>query len=254
MRRIFATIIAGVFFLFFFSLSTRADELKIGGGAGPIDGFLKPLKEPFEKATGIKLTLNSYGGTIAFKLLEKGESDAAAVGLTFKDLMAELEKDKIIVPDPSLYQHSIIGSGKIYVIVNKDNPVTTLSRAQLKSILTGKTTSWQDVGGKNSIIMVVINKNNVGTNNTMMKIVLDGEPFLRDVLYVGSVGELKTTLAQNTEAIAFGPYALIDQNLKAIDTPEISRPIILITKGKPSSKVQMLIDFIKKEGNKYIKD
>jgi phosphate transport system substrate-binding protein len=54
-------------------------------------------------------------------------------------------------------------------------------------------------------------------------------------------------------AIAIGPQGMLDDTVKSPETPEISRPITLITKGKPSPDVQKLIDFIKGEGQKYIK-
>lgn len=254
MKRILGTIMTGIFFIFLCCVNVQADEIKIGGGAGPVEGILKPIKEAFEKATGIKLTINSYGAQIAFRLLDKGELDAATAGLSFEELMEEINKEKISISNPSAFFHTIIGSGKIYTIVNKNNSINHLTKEQLKNILTGKIKNWKDVGGVDSIIMVVLNKNNPGTNNAVMKIVLDGESFAKDALYVGSVGDLRHILSTNTEAIAFGPHALADMTAKFIEAPEISRPIILITKGKPSSKIQKLIDFINKDGGKYIKD
>ena len=35
-----------------------ADELKIGGGAAPIENIFKKVEEPFEKASGVQLTLS----------------------------------------------------------------------------------------------------------------------------------------------------------------------------------------------------
>jgi hypothetical protein len=41
--------------------------------------------------------------------------------------------------------------------------------------------------------------------------------------------------------------------VKSPETPEVARPITLLTKGAPSADVQKLLDFIKGEGQKYIK-
>jgi phosphate transport system substrate-binding protein len=254
MKRILGSFIAGVSFVFLYCVNVQADEIRIGGGAGPVEGILKPIKEPLEKATGIKLTINSYGAQIAFRLLDKGGLDAATAGLSFEEFMDEMEKEKIPITNPSSYHHTIIGSGKIYTIVNKNNPINHLTKEQVKNILTGKIKNWKEVGGVDSIIMVVLNKNNPGTNSAVLKIVLDSESFAKGALYVGSVGDLRNILATNTEAIAFGPHALADMTVKFIETPEISRPIILITKGRTSPKIQKLIDFINNEGRKYIKD
>ncbi|MDR2709612.1 MAG: PstS family phosphate ABC transporter substrate-binding protein, partial [Elusimicrobiota bacterium] len=42
----------------------------------------------------------------------------------------------------------------ITLIVNKNNPVTNLTRAQIADIYTGKITNWKDVGGKDEKIVV----------------------------------------------------------------------------------------------------
>jgi phosphate transport system substrate-binding protein len=38
-----------------------------------------------------------------------------------------------------------------------------------------------------------------------------------------------------------------------VEAPEVARDIVLVTKGKPSAKVQKLLTFIKGEGQKYVK-
>jgi phosphate transport system substrate-binding protein len=48
---------------------------------------------------------------------------------------------------------------------------------------------------------------------------------------------------------------MADSSVKAIKpSPEVTAPIRLVTKGAPSVSVQKLIDFIKGEGKKYIKE
>lgn len=45
----------------------------------------------------------------------------------------------------------------------------------------------------------------------------------------------------------------VDDTIKVLEIPEMSSDIILVTKGKPSPNVRKLIDFIKGEGQKYIR-
>jgi phosphate transport system substrate-binding protein len=48
---------------------------------------------------------------------------------------------------------------------------------------------------------------------------------------------------------------MVDDTVKGIKpSPEANSPIVLITKGAPSASVKQLIDFIKAEGKKYIKE
>jgi phosphate transport system substrate-binding protein len=87
----------------------------------------------------------------------------------------------------------------------------------------------------------------------LLKKILDGEPVLKEVLETTTATEIKNIVAITPEAIGIGPLAVVDGSVKAPKIPDISRPIILVTKGNPSAKVQKLIDFIKGEGQKYIK-
>lgn len=229
------------------------EELKIGAGAAPAENILKPIKPYFEKATGIKLQILEYGPKQAMLELEKGVIDAACAGLSFEDWLDLMKKEGVPVKDPASLNFVEIGKDRIVVIIHKDNPVNELSKDQLKGIFTGKITNWKEVGGKDMPIIVVWGKLIPGTNKLFVEKILDGEPVLKEVLETTTAAEIKNIVAVTPEAIGIGPSAVVDDSVKAPKIPEISRPIILATKGKPSAKVQKLIDFIKGEGQKYIK-
>ena len=248
-----------IFFLIFFIflvLTNKVfsqEELKIGAGAAPTENILKPIKPYFEKATGIKLQILEYGPKQAMLELEKGVIDAASAGLSFEDWLDLMKKEGVPVRDPASLSFVEIGKDRIVVIIHKDNPVNELSKDQLKGIFTGKITNWKEVGGKDMPIIVVWGKLIPGTNKLFVEKILDGEPVLKEVLETTTAAEIKNIVAITPEAIGIGPLAVVDGSVKAPKIPEISRPITLVTKGKPSAKVQKLIDFIKGEGQKYIK-
>ena len=229
------------------------EELKIGAGAAPTENILKPIKPYFEKATGIKLQILDYGPKQAMLELEKGVIDAASAGLSFEDWLDLMKKEGVPVKDPASLNFVEIGKDRIVVLIHKDNPVNELSKDQLKGIFTGKITNWKEVGGKDMPIIVVWGKLIPGTNKLFVEKILDGEPVLKEVLETTTAAEIKNIVAITPEAIGIGPLAVVDGSVKAPKIPDISRPITLVTKGKPSAKVQKLIDFIKGEGQKYIK-
>ena len=248
-----------IFFLIFFIflvLTNKVfsqEELKIGAGAAPTENILKPIKPYFEKATGIKLQILDYGPKQAMLELEKGVIDGATAGLSFEDWLDLMKKEGVPVRDPASLNFVEIGKDRIVVLIHKDNPVDELSKDQLKGIFTGKITNWKEVGGKDMPIIVVWGKLTPGMNKMFVEKILDGEPVLKEVLEVTTAAEIKNIVAITPEAIGIGPLAVVDGSVKAPKTPEVSHPIFLITKGKPSAKVQKLIDFIKGEGQKYIK-
>ena len=49
-----------------------------------------------------------------------------------------------------------IGSDELVVIVHKSNPVASLNKTQLKGIATGKIVNWNEVGGPDLPIKVVV--------------------------------------------------------------------------------------------------
>lgn len=234
------------------TITAFAEELKISGGAPAIEYALKPVKEPFEKATGIKLNLSSVGPKAALLDLEKGNIDAAA-GPDFNDWMNFMKKEGAEVKDPGSLQHVVIGKDKIVAIVHKDNPVGKLTKEQLKGIFTGKILNWKDVGGKDMPVMVVLGKLIAPANNIFFKYMLDGEVPVKDVLEVSTATDVRQAVASNPEAIGIVSHIMVDATVKSPETPEAPIIFTLVTKKGHSANVQKLIDFIKTEGHKYIK-
>ena len=245
-------LLVGLFILSFFA-NGFAQEIKIGAGAAPTENILKPIREHFEKATGIKLHIIASGPKVAMENLQKGSIHAAAVGLSFDDLLALMKREGSEVKDPASLQHTTIGRDRIVVLLHKDNPVSKLSKEQLKGIFTGKITNWKDVGGKDMPIIVVWGRLIPATNSLFVRHMLDGESVTKDILEATTAEDVKHNVASNIEAIGIGPIAVVDATVKAPEIPEISRPIILVTIGKPTPDVQKLIDYIKGEGQKYIR-
>lgn len=235
------------------SLAWGAEEIKVGAGAAPTENVLKPISAPFEKATGIRLSVIANGPKNALSDLDRGSVDAAAAGLSFQDWMALMKKEGAEVKDPSAYHSTVIGKDRIVVLTHKDNPVKELTKEQLKGIFTGKIDNWKAVGGTDSPIIVVWGKLIPGTNSMFTKNMLDGEAVLNDVLETTTAAEIKVNVAANPPAIGIGPAAIVDGSVNVPRTPEISRDIVLVTKGAPSPKVRKLIDFITGGGQKHVR-
>ena len=230
-----------------------AEEVRVGAGAAPTENILKPVKAPFEKATGITLGIFASGPKAAFTDLDKGSVDAAAAGLSDDDWLALLKKEGVTVSDPKAYQSVIIGKDKVVVLTHKSNPVKSLSKEQLKAIFTGKATNWKDVGGKDAPILIVWGKLTQGTNSMFVKKMLDGAEPVKEVLEATTAEDIKNSVETNPEAIGIGPLSLAGPTLNIPETPELARPITLLTKGAPKTGVKKLIDFIAGAGAAYVK-
>lgn len=245
-------LVFGCLFLLAPVISCLAEEVRIGSGAAATENILKPIKAPFEKASGLTLGIFGSGPKNAFVDLEKGSVDAAAVGVAMDEWMALLKKEGVAVADPAAYQGVVIGKDKVIVLTHKTNPVKNLSKEQLIAIFTGKTTNWKDVGGNDAPILIVWGKMIQGTNSMFIKKMLDGNEPIKDVMEVSTADDIKNAVETNPEAIGIGPVSMAGSSLSVPVTPELSRAIFLYTKGAPKASVQTLISYIAGEGAQYV--
>jgi phosphate transport system substrate-binding protein len=237
----------------FGSTAFCAEEIKVAGGAGPVENILKPVKAGFESATGIRLSISPSGAKNAFQDMDRGALDVAGAGFGWDELQATLKKEGAEVKNPADYTCIVVGKGSVFVVVHKDNPVAQLSKEQLKGIFTGRIGNWKEVGGNDAPILVVLGKMNPATNKIFRELMLDNESYAKDLLETTTSDDIKSTVASTPEAIAFGASTMIDASVRSPQTPEVSRPIILVTKGKPSHKVQKLLAYIRGPGQKFVK-
>lgn len=238
----------------FAAISTAsADQIRVSAGGPAIEGILKPIKPAFEKASGHTLILVETGGKFGVQQLEKGEADAMVAGFSAEGLKNLITKEAVAVADPNAFQAVAIRQDKVFVAVNSTNPVTKLSKDQLKGLFTEKIANWKEVGGQDSPVIVIWAKLIPGPNGAFQQKILDGAPPAKEALEVNSLEDIKVTLASTPQAIAIYPSTAVAAGVKIVETPEVTRPTTLFTKGAPSPNVRKLIDFITGEGQKYIK-
>lgn len=234
------------------SSTVFADDLKLGGGAPPLEKVIVPIKTAFQQKTGIILATKSYGAKFALNDLARNEIAAAIIFLKPEEV-AELIKKEGIKIDPVSLQQTEVDKDIVNVIVHRNNPVKELSKEQAKGIFTGKITNWKDVGGNDAPVIVVYSSIMKGVNDLFYKHVMGGEPFAKELLETASVQEVRNAVASNPEAIGLSAAGMVDASVKSLDNPKIAVPIIIYSIGKPTPSLQKLLDFIKTEGPKYIK-
>ena len=84
------------------------------------------------------------------------------------------------------------------------------------------------------------------------ELVLDGEPVAKDVLESTNSAKIKETVSATPEAIGIDSFGLADNTVNVIESdPVLTSPIIAVTLGKPSPKVQKLLDYVRGEGKAH---
>lgn len=242
--------------LSFFSAEAFA-EIKICGSTTVQKRILEPSRDAI-KQRGIDLLIVGSGTGTGMASLVKGECHVAMASEDLEDAITSmLAVAKVEVPK-DLKPH-VIAEDVIKVVVNKSNPVNKLTKEQLKAIHTGKITNWKEVGGKEDLIVVVTSHLGSATRKVFQKTIMDNEPYLKDAIEVKTTREEINEVSAIPEAIGavsegFLKLPEFKDKVKIIDAPEIKRPLLLITKGEPTEQIKKLIDFLKTEGKKYIKD
>lgn len=234
------------------------ETVRLHGSTTVQKRIMEPGKEALEKATGITLALVGNGTGSGLEDLVKGKCDAGMASEELVDAVSSMKAASGTEAPADLKPH-VITSDVIKVILNKDNPVTKLSKEQLKELHTGKIANWKEVGGKDLAVIVVTSHAGSATKKVFQKTIMDGAP------YVTGAIEVETTRKEieNVEAFPEGIGAVstgfinlpeYKGKVKVAETQEISRPLMLITKGEPSANVKKVLDFFNGEGKKYIKD
>ncbi len=188
----------------------------------------------------------------------RGISDAregkADIGMASRAL-TEKEKD--------LYGFPIARDG-ISVIVHEDNPVKSLSDAQVAGIFTNKIANWKTVGGRDAPITVVnpkkagyssvelfthyfkINYDDikaaivVGDNPTRIKAVSDNP---NAIAYISSgEAERAEKAGAPIKPLPFNNVMPTSRNIITGNYP-ITRPLTLVTKALPAGTGKTFIDF-----------
>lgn len=104
-------------------------------------------------------------------------------------------------------------------IVNKNNPVESLTKQQIIDIYTGKITNWKEVGGEDKPIEAFQREETSGSQTIFRKILMkDIEPVKKEVYYYpGEMNSLIDVLASydnSNNAIGYSVYYYVTQMYK----------------------------------------
>lgn len=213
----------------------------------------EPVKPHFEKATGImliNLPSSPKGGLV--NLLE-GRVDVSVAAHSLDSLIALLKAEGVHLPASQLVQRNI-GTNRTVILVHPSNPVTSLTKAQLQGLFTGRVTNWREVGGAARDVLVVWGRGTPGQNADFVRRVLDGQAVTQDVLGASTYEDIKQTVAATPEAIGIDTISVADESVKVVDSDApLANPIIAVTVGQPSAKVRRLLDYVDGAGKAYVR-
>jgi phosphate transport system substrate-binding protein len=151
----------------------------------------------------------------------------------------------------------------IAIYVSKDNPVDSLTMAQLKGIYLGQIKNWKEVGGPDASIILYGRENSSGTYEFFKEHVLDKADFPANTQTLQGTAAIVSAVGKDPKGIGYGGAAYTASGVKQvklagakggamIPTPEnvkdnsyaLSRNLYFYLRDKPSGALKTYIDWV----------
>ena len=110
-------------------------------------------------------------------------------------------------------------------VLNKANPVKSLTVSQIQKIYTGEITNWKQVGGKDATIKVYTRPRNSGSEEVFRELVMNGlEPAEFPESSIGGMAQVFGEILHNENAICytFNNYKNLQARVPDSEVPKIA--------------------------------
>jgi phosphate transport system substrate-binding protein len=226
--------------------------------------FMIEAAVAYRKKTGIDISVKGGGATLGIQTAASGKADIGGSCRPAKPDISELEKGA---------QMTQVGWDALVVMVHPDNPVDNLTIKQLYMIMTGEIRNWNEVGGNNDQILVVVRVGKMSGVGYMARKMLFNDPranFYRRAINLKSSGPVEKKVEGRVSAIGIsGVSSAKRRKVKLLSLNGIAptkenvangtypffRPLYLMTKGEPKREVKAFLDWLlSPEGQKVVSD
>jgi phosphate transport system substrate-binding protein len=233
--------------------SVRAEQvIKYSCSAQIYEALEKARIDAFTQKTGIKIDVRVCSSPTAVNLLMRDFSDVAA---TARRLYPR-HKDYGYLETP-------FAKEPLAIIVNGQNPLTDITEEVLKEIFSGGITNWDQLGGPDKTIVVVVPRKNTAAYKNFSR-----KPMRRQLIAYDLMGYESTMVVdvvrrfpwsisfisqgaarrEGVKILKVNGIAPMDQNYPYCQV------FSFVTKGKPSGAVKEFIDhLLSKEGKEIMK-
>ena len=209
----------------------------------------------------VSITIDAGGSGEGLKQVSEGTVDIGN-----SDVAAEDKLDETAAKELVDHQVCVVTMAPI---VNKDVAeagVKSLTKEQLISIFTGKTTNWKDVGGPDENIVLVTRPESSGTRATFQKYALDGnEEASNTSMETDDSGVLLTNVKSTNGAIGYVALSYLtgDAGVETVAIDDVEPTLEntysgkypvwtfehMYTKGEPNEVTTAFLDYI--TGDEY---
>jgi len=237
----------------------KKETLSIAGSTTVQPIASNAAEEFMKKNPDVIVSVQGGGSGTGIKMVAEGTAD---IGMSSREL-----KEKEINAYPDLKTYTIAHDG-IAVIVHPSNPLSDLTKEEIKGIFSGKIKNFKEVGGEDREIVVVIREEGSGTRATFEKLIMKKIKTTERALQKPSNGAVKATIASNENSIGYLGIGYVDDKVKVVSIDGIkpskesissgeypvSRKLYMITKGEATGLSKKFIDFVLSDEGQRIVD
>jgi len=228
--------------------ASYAGELVIKGSDTLGAKMVPQLAEAY-KAAGNDVTFEiaAEGSSTAFTNLKAGTAD---IGMSSRDAK-DSEKAEI-----GNLKEFVAGIDMIAVIVNENNPISGLTKEQVKGIFTGAITDWAEVGGSGGSISVYTRNTSSGTYKTFQGLAMDKEDYGSNTQKMAGNEQIAQEVGKNPNGIGYVGLAYTSgSGLKVVEVDGVlasaenaskyalSRNLYYYTAGAPTGDAKAFIEW-----------
>ena len=233
----------------------QAGEKIVIDGSTTVGPIAKAFAEYYMSLNkDVNITVSESGSGNGAKSLINSTCDVADMSRFMKDKEFKAAAEKNVKPT-----FHVVALDGLPILVHPANPVKQLTVEQVRNIYMGKITNWNQVGGPDKMIIVVVREEGSGTRAAFEELVMGKEAQITDAaILLPSNGAVRTTVSTTPDAVGFLSFGYLDESVKALKVGGISptaanasngtypvvRPLNMMTKGAPSAAVKAWFDYI----------
>jgi phosphate transport system substrate-binding protein len=246
-----------LFSLTFLTGCTRNANSVVIAGSTSVQPFAEVLAQEYMTLhPGVSIDVQGGGSAAGIMATQSGTTD---IGMSSRNLQGS---------ETSLWSIEIARDG-IAIIINPKNPITDLTLQQVADIYDGKTTNWDQIGGKKGEIDVFTREDGSGTRSSFESLVMGKNQIMARAMVENSNGAIRQLVADDPGAVGYISLGLVDATVKAVDlggivpsrehvvdgTYNLSRPFLFLSLKPPEGLVKDFIDFtMSAQGQKILYD
>jgi phosphate transport system substrate-binding protein len=177
------------------------------------------------------------GTTYGLGALMVGRCDIAAASRPASTNEIELAKARNID-----FDECVIGAYDVAVIVNAANPISNLTKDQVRDLFIGTTQNWKDVGGPDAPVSINIRHPISGTYLGFRELAMENKPYALHVKTYTNYVELVQAVAKDPNAIGYTAINLATKpGVKSVAIAGIAPTVEAVKKGQyPYARVLRL--------------